>query len=94
MTRSRVSWVVASTNGTNITNVNPIQILPNVTSLGWGRIRLENIAIINLNLTLSTHEKCHLSMNSMLVVSTKAMALLPANTRMRGKRGSRPTRNR
>ena len=56
MTRSRVSWVVASTNGTNITNVNPIQILPNVTSLGWGRIRLENIAIIDLNLTVSAWE--------------------------------------
>ena len=56
MTRSRVSWVVASTNGTNITNVNPIQILPNVTSLGWGRIRLENIAIINLNLTFTAWE--------------------------------------
>ena len=92
MTRSRVSWVVASTNGTNITNVNPIQILPNVTSLGCGRIRLENIAIIDLNLTFYD-AKCHLSMNSMLVVRTKAMALLPANTRMRGKRGSRPTRN-
>ena len=90
MTRSRVSWVVASTNGTNITNVNPIQILPNVTSLGWGRIRLENIAII---ISYFLNEKCHLSMNSMLVVSTKAMALLPANTRIRGKRGSSPTRN-
>ena len=42
-TRSDISWPVTNNIGTTSSSVNPTQILPNVTGLGCGRIKLKKI---------------------------------------------------
>ena len=78
--KSVTIWMVAPSRGTNRTNVSPIQSLPNVTSLGFGRTWLTNVECMHLDKSRIWSIITYLKTNSMLVVRTNESALLPAWT--------------